>query len=217
MDGYLETLTPQSVTVSLAGQLLTIERARLGLHLKLGRLSDEFDNAPGSPEMAEAIESYFEALGLDISEAKPAEILRAFAVLREANRWQFALAFMGETEAKGQPEPYDFEGRNWAWTVHKLASRYGWTRDYIFSLYPEEAAVYLQEILISETLEAEERYRLSELAYQYDSVTKKSHYVPYRKPAWMYSNELPQPVRILRSSVPFGVVDLEGKAKEYHH
>jgi hypothetical protein len=216
MNGFFETIAEQVVTVTLAGQEVTVSRARLGLHLRLGRLSDEFEEAPGSPEMAEAIRAYFEALGLDIAGASPVEILRAFAVLGEANRWQFALAFMKDQGPRGEPEPYDYDGRNWAWVVHKLASRYGWTRDYIFSLYPEEAAVYLQEILISEHLESEERYRLSELAYQWDSATKTSRYVPYSKPGWMYSHELPKPVRVLRAILPFGVVDLEGKEIVYH-
>lgn len=216
MNGYFDAISEQVVTITLAGREVAVSRARLGLHLRLGRLSDAFEEAPGSLEMAEAIRGYFEALGLDISQAHPVEMLRAFTILREANGWQWALAFMKGEVSKGEPEPYDYDGRNWAWIIHKLASRYGWTRDEIFDLYPEEAAVYLQEILISETVEAEERYRLSELAYQYDSVTKKSHYVPYRKPSWMYSNELPKPVRVLRSTLPFGVKNLSGQEVIYH-
>lgn len=216
MKGYLDTLSSQAVTITLAGQEVTVPRARLGLHLQLGRLLDAFEEAPGSPEMAEAIKGYFEALGLEADQAHPVEVLRAFALLRGANSWQISLAFMKEQGPKKEPEPYDFEGRNWAWIVHKIASRYGWTRDYIFSLYPEEAAVYLQEILISEHFEAEERYRLSELAYAYDSTTKRSNYVPYQKPPWMYSTELPKPVRILKTMLPFGVKDLSGQEVVYH-
>lgn len=225
MNDYLDTLSASRVTITLAGREISVERARLGLHLRLGRLLDDFEEAPGSPEMAGAIRGYvvqavgvsaFEALGLEISQAHPVEVLRAFALLREANSWQLALAFMKDTGPKKEPEPYDYPGRNWAWVVHKLASRYGWTRDYIFSLYPEEAAVYLQEILVSEHFEAEERYRLSELAYAYDSTTKKSHYVPYQKPGWMYSQELPKPVRVLRAYLPFGVQTLAGEPIIYH-
>lgn len=216
MKGYLDTLEAQGVTVTLAEREVTVPRARLGLHLRLGQLSDDFEAAPGSPEMTEAIRGYFKALGLEVDQAHPVEILRAFARLREANGWQFVLAFMKAQGPKGESEPYDYEGRNWAWIVHKLASRYSWTRDHIFSLYPEEAAVYLQEILISEHLEAEERYRLSELAYQFDPTTKRSRYIPYSKPGWMYSQELPKPVRILRSMLPFGVKDLSGNEVTYH-
>lgn len=217
MNGYFEAVAEQSVIVTLAGQEVKVSRARLGLHLRLGRLADEFEAAPGSPEMAEAIRGYFEALGLDISEARPVEILRAYAVLRAANGWLWVLPFQKYPGPKGEPEPYDYEGRNWAWVVHKIASRYSWTRDYIFNLWPEEAGAYLQEILVSEHAESEERYRLSELAYQYDSGSKKSHYVPYQKPPWMLDYSLPKPVRVLKSHLPFGAIDLQGNRKEYHH
>lgn len=216
MNGYFDTLVKQQVTIVLGGQPITIERARLGLHLQLGQLVDEFDNAPGSPEMALAIKGYFKLLEIDIGQASVVEILRAYQMLREVNRWQFILAFMKNTAIEKQPESYDYEGRNWAWVIHKLASRYGWTRDYIFNLWPEEAAIYLQEILISEHNEAEERYRLSELAYQYNEVTRKSHYVPYQKPSWMLNYELPKPVRVLKSHLPFGVQTLDGQSKIYH-
>jgi hypothetical protein len=216
MNGFFEALEAQSVTITLAGQEVTVSRARLGLHLRLGRLSDAFEAAPGSPEMTQAIQGYFEASGLDISQARPVEILRAFIALRALNRWQWLLAFMKDAGPKGEPEPYDYEGRNWAWIVHKLASRYGWTREETFNLWPEEAAAYLQEILISEHAESEERYRLSELAYQYDKVTKTSRYVPYQKPGWMVSTELPKPVRILRAMLPFGVKNLDGQEVTYH-
>jgi hypothetical protein len=217
MNGFFEAIRGQSTTLTLAGREVTIERARLGLHLELGQISDAFEAAPGSPEMTEAIQGYFEVLGVDISQAYPVEVLRAFGQLRALNAWQWQLAFMKDKGPKGAPEPYDYEGRNWAWVVHKLASRYGWSRDEVFNLYPEEAAAYLQEILISETLEAEERYSLSELAYQYDSVSKRSNYVPYRKPGWMYSTELPKPVRVHKAALPYGVVSATGERIEYHH
>lgn len=217
MNGFFEALEEQTVTITLAGQEVTIPRARLGLHLRLGRLSDAFEDAPGPAEMAEAIQGYFEALGLDIGKVRPVEILRAFIELRALNGWQMSLAFMKDMGAPAQtPEPYDYPDRNWAWIIHKLASRYGWTREEIFNLYPEEAAVYLQEILISEHFEEEARYRLSELAYSYDTSTGRSHYRPMDKPPWMYSQELPKPVKILKSMLPFGVVDLEGKEVAYH-
>ena len=217
MIGYLDTLSEQEITITLAGRESIIPRARLGLHLRLDKLIAQFEDAPGSSELAEAIRGYFEALQVDIGQARPVEILRAFYKLRALNGWQMTLAFMKEEKGpKGEPEPYDYEERNWAWVVHKLASRYGWTRDYIFSLWPEEAAAYLQEILVSEHFEAEERYRLSELAYTYDKSTGKSRYVPYQRPSWMVNHELPKPVRILRSLLPFGVVDLQGKEIIYH-
>ena len=86
-------------------------------------------------------------------------------------------------------------------------------------LWPEEAACYLQEILVSEANEAEERHSLSELAYHYDKASQTSRYVPLPRPAWMQSEPTkPRPVRMLRSMLPYGeVIDLEtGNTIQYN-
>lgn len=206
MNGYLDAISDQSITITLNGHGQTLPRARLGLHLQLSKLVDDFEQAPGWSEIASAIGAYFGLLGVDIGGAHPVEILIAFHQLKEANRWQWALAFMREPKQGGKAEPYDYPDRNWSWVVHKLASRYGWTRHYIMELWPEEAGAYIQEILLSEHLEMEERHSLSELAYHYNSTTRQSHYQPLPKPGWMLDQELPKPVRILRSLLPWGEI-----------
>lgn len=216
MNGYLDAISDQYITIRLGGRDLVIPRARLGLHIRLSKLVDEFEQAPGCSEIAQAIHRYFEALGLDISAAHPVEVLASFAILKQANAWQWSLAFMQEPGAKDKPEAYDYPDRNWSWVVHKLASRYGWTRHYIMDLWPEEAGAYLQEILVSEMHEAEERHSLSELAYKYDSVSKTSRYVPIPRPSWMLPKLEFKPVKMLRSMLPYGVQDLAGKEITYH-
>lgn len=205
--------------IALAGREVFVPRARLGLHLRLGRIAAEFRDAPGWAEMATALRAYFAAAGVDIAGASPVELLAAFAILERVNRWQWALAFMAEPgDPDAQMPAYDYLGRNWTWVIHKLASRYGWTVDYIFGLWPEEAACYLQEILVSEIVEAEERHSLSELSYRYDSASKISRYIPLPKPGWMVPRMDAKPVRILRSMLPYGpIVDLEtGQTIQYN-
>lgn len=219
MNGYFGAISEQSVTIRLGGQNLTIPRANLGLHLRLARIVTDFEQAAGYAEIAQAIRRYFEVVGLDIDGAYPVEVLASFLILKQVNAWQFAFAFMQEPRAKDEAIlTYDYPERNWAWTVHKLASRYGWTRHYVMSLYPEEVASYLQEILVSEASEAEERHSLSELAYHYDKVSKTSRYVPLSRPAWMLPKVEIKPVRTLRSMLPFGPIhDLEtGETIQYN-
>lgn len=218
MNGFVDTLEATGVTIILAGREINVERARLGLHLRLGRLLDDFEEAPGSPEMAEAIQGYFEALGLEVDQAHPVEVLRAFALLREANSWQLALAFMRNPSPPDEPEIYDYPGRVWATIVAKLASSFGWSESEILNLYPEQAGVYYQEALLLEWQEREFLYNLSEKSHQYDSTTKKSHYVPFPgRPSWTVDTRLPKPVRVRVEMLPFGVVDLAGNEKNYHH
>ena len=219
MDGYFDAISDQSITIRLAGCDVILPRARLGLHLQLSRLAQEFEQAPGWSEIAQAIQAYYDALGIDISGAHPVEILGSFLILKRANSWQWALAFMNEPKGEDKPAPYDYPDRNWAWVVHKLASRYSWTRLQIMELWPEEVACYLQEILVSEANEAEERHSLSELAYRYDTTSKTSIYQPLPRPGWMVgSTEMPKPVKILRSMLPYGpIYNLEtGETIQYN-
>lgn len=227
MNDYLDTLSASRVTITLAGREISIERARLGLHLRLGRLLDDFEEAPGSPEMAEAIRGYvvqavgvsaFEALGLEVDQAHPVEVLRAFAELRALNSWQMSLAFMQRSGPPSPPEIYDYPGRVWASIVAKIASCFGWTEEYIFSMFPEQVGIYYQEILLLEWREQEFLYNLSEKSTGYDSTSKKSYYIPFPgRPAWTVDNRLPKPVRVRVEMLPFGVVDLAGNEKNYHH
>jgi len=214
---YVDTLLPQQITIVLAGREVIVPRARLGQYLLLERVLDDFEAAPGWAEISQAIRRYFEIVGLNLAGAHPVEILTAFAALGKANGWQWTPAFMREpSPPRKEKIAYDYEGRNWAWVIHKLASRYGWSDDHILNLYPERAACYLQEILVSEQLEAEERHSLSELAYQYDRVSKTSRYVPLPRPGWMVDSSLPEPVRIPRSALPYGVQNLKGEIITYH-
>jgi len=216
VNGYLDAISDQSITIYLNGHGQTIPRARLGLHLRLSRIVQEFEQAPGYSEIAQTIQAYFGLLRMDITGCHPVEVLAAFHYLKEANRWQMPLAFMHSPGKPGETEPYDYPDRNCTWIVHKLASRYGWTRHYIMNLWPEEAGCYLQEILVSEASEAEERYSLSELAYHYDKVSQTSKYVPLPKPGWMLPKLEFKPVKMLRSMMPYGVQDLAGKEILYH-
>jgi len=212
MPGFLDAVDPgQHADVILAGVIRRVGRARLGLHLRLSRLVEAFDASDDADELAGSIRKYLSLCGLQ-PEGTGSELLVAYAALRRVNGWQWELPFMrDQVEASTKAIPYDYPDRTWAWWIHRLASRYGWTRDEIFDLWPEEAACYLQEIFVSEFDEAEERRSLSELAYKYDKGSKRSRYVPLPRPNWMAGKEPPTRRQVRRDMVPIGVViDLSG-------
>lgn len=203
MEGYLDAVDPgQYVDVVLAGVNWRIFRGRLGLHLRLSRLAQDFDAEPS----AGAICSYLEACGLP-DEGTGIERLAAYVALRLLNEWQWDLPWMkapGDPEHK--PPAYEYEDRTWAWWIHKLASRYGWTRDQVFDLWPEEAACYLQEIFVSEFDETDQQRSLSELAYKYDKAAQTSRFIPTPRPGWMAGMEAPERRRVPRRAIPVGNV-----------
>lgn len=214
MEGYLDAVDPsQAITVGLGGQQYRVPRARLGLHLRLARLAGRFDEEPE----ASAVRDYLEVCGLP-DEGTGVEQLATFVALRLLNEWQWDLPWMLEPgNPEHKPPAYEYEDRTWAWWVHKLASRYGWTRDEVFDLWPEEAAAYLQEIFVSEFDETDRQRGLSELSYKYDKSTRTSRFIPTPRPGWMVGMKAPEARRVRKDVLPVGnVVDLEELAKTIH-
>lgn len=214
MNGYLDAVDPsQAIAVSLGGEQYHVERARLGLHLRLARLAGRFDEEPD----AGLIRVYLDACGLpDVGSG--VEQLTAYVALRLLNEWQWDLPWMLEPgNPEHKPPAYEYEDRTWAWWVHKLASRYGWTRSEIFELWPEEAAAYLQEIFVSEFNETDQARSLSELAYKYDKAAKTSRFMPTPRPGWMVGMEPPKRRKVRKDAIPVGVViSLDELAKTMH-
>lgn len=185
-----------------------IPRARLGLHLRLAELSDNINqalDAGNASEAARLMSAYFDLVGLDTAGANGVQALWAYLKLAALNQLQALLPFQKWEGPPHESRPYDYAGRVWAWWIHKLATRYGWSRDEIFGLWPEEAAAYLQEILISEYDEADDARSLTELGYSYDKVTKKATFRPVPRPGWMIDRP-EKKVRIRKDMIPIGVV-----------
>lgn len=213
MKGFLDAIAPQSVTITLAGAPLTVERARLGLHLFLAREAERAFGAlgGGNTVMAAAhIGQYIRLACGDHPGASGTEMIAAFLALAELNMPLFSLAFMEATFDKSSPLAYDYPDRGYALWVHRLASRYGWTREEIFDLWPEEFTCYLQEILVSEYDEEDRLRVLSEMAYHYDKATKTMNFRPLPRPAWMSGQKERKTFRIHRAYLPMAdeIIDL---------
>lgn len=210
---YLDIVSPNQ-GVEVFSQW--IPRARLGLHLRLSRLLEKID-FEDSQKTIEAVREYLTGAGVNIQPLTGLEQLRALVILSDLNRLQTRLSYL---EWAGDPDskepPYTYPSRAWALWVHKLASRYGWARDDIFNLWPEEAAVYIQEIILAEYDEADERRALSEMAYRYDKGSNKSKFIPLPRPGWMIDKaELPKKIRTRKDMLPIGnVIKLSNLGKD---
>jgi hypothetical protein len=206
MHGFLDFVNPNQGR-EILGQW--IERARLGLHLRLAELSIEISQAliaDNAATAARLISAYFDEVGLDASGIDGFSQLNALGQLEEMNAIQFVLPFQTWQPPEAPRPVYDYLGRQWAWWIHKLATRYGWSRDDIFDLWPEEAMAYLQEIFVAEFDEADEARALSEMAYTYDKHTKESRFRPLPRPSWMVDKPEPEMIRIRRDWLPVGNV-----------
>jgi hypothetical protein len=163
MDDFLTAVNGrQGVKVIIDGEDFFIARCRLLAHLQLSEIEIKTKAASEPVLISALIIEYLSVAGLtdkQIKKASTYEILDAFFALRQLNAWQWLLPWLANSTETGpaQPEFYDYSGRRWAVWVHRLASRYGWSKDEIFNLWPEEAAAYIQEIMVSEYYEREDR------------------------------------------------------------
>lgn len=209
MDDFLAAVDArQSVKIIIDSQTVLAARCRLLAHLQLSEIEIKI-KATSQPVLVSAlIIEYLSAAGLtdgQIKEASTYEVLGAFFALRQLNAWQWFLPWLAKPGTNpGKPEFYEYDGRRWAIWVHKLASRYGWGRDEIFNLWPEEAAAYIQEIMVSEYHEREDKRALSELSYRYDKVTKMSNFIPTPAHAWMIDESLPASMKVPIRLLPVG-------------
>lgn len=217
MRSYLDAISPNQIATVFLPEGQTVDRAKFGLHLRLGEIAqDYFSILPQKSAnlIALTVKRYLFVAGVkyDPESVTGRMLLDAFVILRELNTFQMDLAFMRpdnsiDTTKEAKPQ-FEYSGRMWALWIHKLASRYGWTRDYIFSLYPEEAACYLQEVLLSEYEDLEMKRLLSELSWKYDKQSKKSSFVPTPKPSWMIPEYKQEEtiMKVPRVAMPAGVV-----------
>lgn len=211
MDGFLSAVDPlQRAKIIIDGEPVIVDRCRLLDHLRLSEIELKIANSKKPVPISAAVIEYLFVAGLTDNQIKNAsgyELLEAFFVLRKLNAWKWLPPWLKNQEKdEGPGVVYDYKGRRWAIWIHKLASRYGWTPDAIWNLYPEEVAVYMQEVMVAEYYEREDRRALSEVSYKYDKVTKTSRFIPSPLYSWMVDNKPPEVVRVPVRALPVGNV-----------
>lgn len=215
MDDFLAAVDGrQAVKIIIDNETVVVARCRLLAHLHLSEIEIKIKATSELVLISALIIEYLSVAGLTDEQSKKAsvyELLDAFFALRQLNAWQWLLPWLANSKSEpGQPEFYDYSGRRWAVWVHRLASRYGWSRDEIFNLWAEEAAAYIQEIMVSEYHEREDLRALSELSYRYDKITKMSNFIPTPAYSWMVDDRPPAAVKTPIRLLPIGnVVKME--------
>jgi hypothetical protein len=208
MDDFLAAVDIRQGVKIIIDDGAVLPRCRLLAHLQLSEIEIKIKNSLQPVLISALIIEYLALAGLtdeQIKRASTYELLEAFFALRQLNAWQWLLPWLANSETgPTQSEFYDYSGRRWAVWVHRLASRYGWSRGEIFNLWPEEAAAYIQEIMVSEYHEREDRRALSEISYKYDQASKTSQFIPAPVYSWMVDEKPPAPIRTSIKLLPVG-------------
>jgi hypothetical protein len=102
-------------------------------------------------------------------------------------------------------DPWEYQGRSWAYWANVFAKAYGWTLPQIEELEIEDALQLMQEIQLDDQFEKEWEWSQTEIAYPYDAASKKSTYKPLARPTWMRPiPEAPKLVKIRKEFLPLG-------------
>lgn len=184
----------ESITLTLGGSDYQVSRFRLGGFLDLQIARRFLQEAVESGDNGSIANCIFNILVLAMPDFPRElfdtlswiEILEAYKEIVNINIipgfQDFAILLWKE---RGDDLPWAYPSREKIIWIHLIASAYGWEKDSILDLYPEEAVPLLMEILADRHADREFSYRLSTIAYTYDKGTKKSRYVELPKPIWM--------------------------------
>ncbi len=147
---YLEALRLKRAAAefTLGGRSFTAQRARLYLHYQLRSLLQEAAGLPPADLTSRYVALAAGITVEDVDLGEPSELLTAFMLLADFNRFRGTLPVLWPTGAPGGGGREDYPNRALASMVTRLSHAYGWEVDHILDLGPEEAACYLQEAVI---------------------------------------------------------------------
>lgn len=224
-------MTDQSVTIALGGREWTISRARLGDFLRLQQARETLlegvkseDNRAIVGGLYAFLRVLLTDLTLDEFYAAPWwDVASAYVQIENINIIPHAseFAILRFSQSVGDDKvSWNHSLRSGIIWVHMIAKAYGWTKDYIENLWPEEAIALVMEILADEQVEREFFHALSEVAYEYNKSTKKSKYRPLTRPSWMVFGDRSKGVKktkLRKDWLPQGAVIYPEGAEEIVH
>lgn len=147
------------------------------------------------------------------------EFTTMYRLVVEVNSPKIKLPILVEAKKEAEKLPWDYDGREWYFWVHSLASVYGWDLSDIEKLDIDTALALYQEIEVEKQFQREWEWSTTELAYPYNSNTKKSEYKKLDRPNWMLPSSNPAAVpkiKVRKDMMPVGLIlDVEtGKEVE---
>jgi hypothetical protein len=180
-------------TIVLGEKSYKITRSKLKRWIELESLKTkafDFAKRGRAMEFCDCILSYVSiASGVGIEELEKiswVDIVFSWEIAVRLNQPNPNLPLYAVRKLDKEKEPiWNYEGRIWYVWVHDLASKYGWSIEYISELDIDDASSLLQEIFTDEQLNREFHWMLSEIAYPYNESSKKSEFKPLQRPIWM--------------------------------
>lgn len=206
--------------ITLGDNKFVISRAKFKLWIELEDIREKIFHsieAENTDDIGTYILLYVStALSVDVLSIENLpwkEIASAYSIVVAENFNIRLLPFMKSNKKKLDEERdvWDYNGRTWYSYSHKMATEYGWSLFDISELDVDDAFSLIQEILVSEQLNKEWEWSLSDKSVGYDENTKKPKFIELPRPDWM--TPVPKPpkkVKIPKFMMPVGNI-IRGK------
>lgn len=215
----------QSSLISVGGREYEVKRARLRQWFELEKIRGQLHDAAERGEtlsVSTILCAYLSAasgLETDVFEAAPwHEVAIAFNLVLNMNRSVIRFPVFENTVSSQSKSPWDYADRDWYEWVHLVASRYGWSIEYIAELEIEDGIGLIQEILVDDQLNKEFLWGMSEMAFEYVPATKSSRFRPLPRPNWMQPRHFePKHIRLRKDMLPVGNVIVMDKNETIVH
>jgi hypothetical protein len=187
-------MAERSINIALGGRVWTATRARLGGFLRLQQARESLYEGAQEADNGLIVGALYDFLCVAVPDLTPSqfhsapwlEIFRAYLDIENLNRLPYRDAFsIIHFPSTGKPVPWDHPLRTILIWIHLIAKTYSWAKAEIEELWPEEAIAFVTEIMADEQADREFMHALSQVSYEFNKSTKKSHYRPLARPAWM--------------------------------
>jgi hypothetical protein len=212
-------------TIKIGNKDIELSKVKLKMWLLMADVLSEYEEAKKEKNFIHMAECMYKYLDMGIKDvdivwrdAPWIDTVSVFIALNKVNRLNIKFPIFSADAKKQSKSGIDIEypNRTWYLWMNLIASAYHWGMDTIAQLDVEDAIPLIQEIFIDQQYKREWEWSLSEIAYPYNSSTKKSKYVPLERPSWMTSHvAAPMKTLIRKDFMPVGnVIDL-GKMGEH--
>jgi hypothetical protein len=209
---------PAENTVTIGGKTISVSRLRLRGWAELENLKGQMDEAISRRDFTDYFRLQVEFIEMALSptdivweEVPWYEVVMAFNEVVKTNTVSRRFPILEGNGKESKKQPWEYEGRSWYFWSNLFAKNYGWDLETIANMEVEDALGLYQELSIDDQFEKEWQYGLTEIAYPYNSSTKKSEFKPLERPKWMLPIAPKEPIKIkMRKDImPMGnVIDL---------
>src|SRR3972149_433670 len=134
------------------------------------------------------------------------EVLGAYSSAITINSPSIEFPVLRNPDTREKKQPWEYDGRSWYFWLNLFAKHYGWDEKTIGELDIDTAIGLYQETLIDEQFHKEWEWGINEIAYSYNTSTKKSEFKALPRPRWMLPlipRQLPR-IKMRKDMMPVG-------------